>query len=100
VIFDADKLDSLGAVGVGRVFMFAGGPGGSGRMYTGRESELAKNNKDFSKSQDSALLEYEFKLAKIKDRMLTGSGTKLARRRNQFMEKFFNEFKKEITDIN
>jgi len=41
VLFDADKLDSLGAVGVGRLFIFAGNAG-SNNLYTGNEKKVGK----------------------------------------------------------
>ena len=77
VLFDADKLDSIGAVGIGRAFLFAGSAG-SKNLYTGNEKELARRKKDFSyTNEDSALLEYEIKLKHIKDRVLTKEGKKI-----------------------
>lgn len=96
VLFDADKLDSIGAVGLGRAFLFAGGPG-SGNLYTGNEKSLARLNKDLSFSkEDSAVLEYEFKLKKIKDRVLTRTGKKFALGRHKFMQNFFRQFWQEV----
>jgi len=96
VLFDADKLDSIGAVGLARAFLFAGGPG-SGNLYTGNEKNLGRLNKDFSFSkEDSAVLEYEFKLKKIKDRVLTNTGRKMATARDQFMAEFFQHFWQEV----
>ena len=96
VLFDADKLDSIGAVGIARDFLFAGGSG-SNCLYTGREKELAKSDKDYSfTKEDSAFLEYELKLKKIKDKMLTKKGKEMARKRHQFMEDYFRQFWKEV----
>lgn len=62
VLFDADKLDSIGAIGIARDFLFAGNAG-SGNLYTGNEKRLAKTGKDYSyTTEDSAILEYEVKL--------------------------------------
>ena len=36
--------------------------------------------------------EFKVKLCKIKDRMLTAEGRKLARERHAFMDDFFNRF--------
>ena len=96
VLFDADKLDCIGAIGVGRVFLFAGNAG-SNIMYNGREKDLAKKGEDYTyHKDDSAVLEYEFKLKKIKDRVLTNTGRKMAIARDQFMQNFFKEFWEEV----
>ena len=95
VLFDADKLDSLGAVGVGRIFLFAGyfkNP-----IYTGREKKLAKSGAGHSYSkEDTAVLEYEVKLKYVKDRILTATGKKIAQGRHDFMVLFFKNFWEEV----
>ena len=61
ILYDADKLDSIGAIGVARDFLFAGNAG-SNCLYTGNEKRLAKEKKDYSYTkEDSAILEYEIK---------------------------------------
>ena len=95
-LFDADKLDSIGAVGLGRAFLFAGGPG-SGNLYTGNERRLAKTGRDYSfTKEDSAFLEYEIKLKKIKDGMLTASGRRIALARHRVMVSFWQQFWQEV----
>lgn len=95
VLYDADKLDSIGAVGVGRDFLFAGYL--KNALYTGRERELVKLKKDRTYTKDdTAILEYEFKLKKIKNKMLTGSGKKIAQKRHDFMALFFKKFWREV----
>jgi uncharacterized protein len=99
VLFDADKLDSIGAIGVARNFLFAGNAG-SKNLYTGNEKRLAKENKDYCYTkEDSALLEYEIKLKYIKDKMLTKEGKKIAKERHDFMVDFHERFEKEIKGI-
>lgn len=96
VLFDADKLDSIGAIGVARDFLFAGNAG-SGNLYTGNERELAKSGKDYSFTKgDSAILEYEIKLKHIKNKMLTSAGKKIADERHEFMKNFFERFWEEV----
>lgn len=96
VIFDADKLDSIGAVGVARDFLFAGNAG-SGNLYTGNEKRLAKTGKDYSYTEeDSAVLEYEVKLKFVAGKMMTKTGKKIARDRHLFMKQFFDRFWKEV----
>ncbi len=96
VLFDADKLDALGAVGIGRSFLFAG-MAGSRTLYTGNEKELAKTGKDYSyTSEDSVFLEYEQHLRHHKDKMLTGTGRAIAKERTAYMKDFFRRFWDEV----
>jgi len=96
VVFDADKLDSIGAIGVARDFLFAG-IAGSKNLYTGNEKRLAKSKKDYSYTkEDSAVLEYEKMLKFVKDKMTTKSGKKIARKRDEFMKNYFRQFWLEV----
>jgi uncharacterized protein len=90
VLFDADKLDSIGAVGIGRAFLFAGEVG----------AKLHDKDVDIEKTQpytedDTAYREYLVKLSKIKERMLTSEGKLLAEERHEFMRNFFDRLNKE-----
>ncbi|HEX8974306.1 MAG TPA: HD domain-containing protein [Patescibacteria group bacterium] len=96
ILYDSDKLDSIGAIGVGRAFLFAGSFG-SNNLYTGNEKKLAKSGKEHSYTkEDSPVLEYEIKLKHIKGKMLTKTGKAMAKQRHDFMEKFFKQFWWEI----
>jgi uncharacterized protein len=95
-LFDADKIDGIGAVGIARDFLFAGSAG-SNNLYTGNEKELAKSGKDYSYSkEDSAILEYEIKLKHVYKKTLTKSGREFAKKRSQFMKEFFRKFWREV----
>jgi len=95
-LFDADKLDSIGAIGVARDFLFAG-HSASNILYTGNEKELASSDQDYSfTKEDTAILEWEVKLKYIKDKMITETGKKIAKSRHNYMENFFNEFWLEV----
>lgn len=91
ILFDADKLDSIGAVGIGRAFLFAGQVG----------ARLHNQNIDIDSTvpysiEDTAYREFLVKLCKIRDRMLTPIGRQLADDRHQFMTSFFNRLETEI----
>lgn len=95
-LFDADKLDSIGAIGVARDFLFAG-HSASNILYTGNEKRLAKSSKDYSfTKEDTAILEWEVKLKYIKDKMITKTGKRIAKSRHKYMENFFKEFWLEV----
>jgi uncharacterized protein len=90
VLFDADKLDAIGAVGIARAFQFAGELGAS--LHN---PYLAPEQTESYSRNDTGYREYVVKLARIKDRMLTINGRKAAMARDAFMTTFFDRFLKE-----
>jgi len=97
VVFDADKLDTMGAIGIGRIFLFAGSTS-AGILYTGKEKEHAKDefDKHAYTDKDTAPLEYEIKLKHLKNKIMTNSGKEIAKGRDKFMKDFFDNFWKEV----
>ncbi len=87
VLFDADKLDAIGAVGVARAYLFAGEVGAKLHSPDIDVEEVKSYSRD-----DTGFREYKVKLCKIKDRILTKEGKKIASGRHDFMEKFFKRF--------
>ena len=87
VLFDADKLDAIGAVGVARAFLFAGEVGA--RLHNG--NTRIKDTRPYT-IDDTGYREFKVKLCKIKDRLQTNEGLKLAEERHAFMEDFFKRF--------
>jgi uncharacterized protein len=87
VIFDADKLDVIGAIGVARTVAFDAVIG-QPVLSTPSETFL-KTGKIEEGEQYSSYHEYLFKLRKIKDRLHTPSARAVAEGRHQFMEEFF-----------
>ena len=92
VLFDADKLDAIGAVGVARAFLFAGELGA--RLHS-PEIDVAQA-RAYSEN-DTGYREYVVKLSKVRKRILTATGRHLADGRHQFMTEFFNRFIAEYT---
>lgn len=91
ILYDADKLDSIGAVGIGRAFLFAGQTGA--KLHNESDVDILAC-KPYSK-EDTAYREFKFKMSKIKDRMLTQEGKRLAAERHDFMEVFFERLERE-----
>lgn len=89
-LFDADKLDSIGAIGIGRAFLFAGEVGA--KLHN-PEVDL-RNTRPYTE-EDTGYREFKLKLSKIKDRMLTDEGKRLAEERHAFMKQFFERFQQE-----
>jgi len=90
VLFDADKLDAIGAVGVARAYLFAGEIGAVLHAF---DAEV-ENTRAYSR-EDTGYREFTVKLSRIKDRMLTPTGRAMAESRHQFMEAFFQRFLEE-----
>jgi len=91
ILFDADKLDAMGAVGIGRSFLFAGEVGA--RLHNPEADIL--NTRAYS-SEDTAFREFSVKLSKIRDRMLTATGRRMAENRYRFMKEFFERLTREV----
>ncbi len=90
VVFDADKLDSLGAVGLARAFHFAGRIGA--RVHNCEQEAL--NSKSYSR-EDSAYREFLVKLRHLPNAMLTKSGRTIAEKRYVLMQNFFQTLDRE-----
>jgi uncharacterized protein len=90
VLFDADKLDSIGAVGVGRAFLFAGEIGA--RLHD-KEIDVRKT-KPYTRD-DTAYREFLVKLRRVRDRMTTREGRRIAAERHRYMAAFFGRLNKE-----
>jgi len=91
ILYDSDKLDSIGAVGIGRAFLFAGQTGA--KLHNESDVDILAC-KPYS-SEDTAYREFKVKMSKIKDRMLTPEGKRLAAERHDFMEVFFERLERE-----
>ncbi|HCE43126.1 MAG TPA: phosphohydrolase [Lentisphaeria bacterium] len=91
IVYDADKLDSIGAVGVGRAFHFAGRIGA--KLHNTEEDALGS---DSYSSEDSAYREYLVKLRHIHGKLLTKTGRKIAKQRSDFMHEFFSQLNREV----
>jgi uncharacterized protein len=95
-LFDADKLDALGAVGVGRAYMMAGEHGQ--RLHSRPEDgKTARHVNEIDHSQYSPVEEYEVKLRHLPGRMTTDEGRRLAQARAEFMASYFSELEQEAS---
>jgi len=90
VLFDADKLDAIGAVGVARAFLFAGEVGARLHSAAVNIEEAEPYSVD-----DTGYREFKVKLSKIRQRILTAEGRKLAEDRHVIMVEFFKRFLEE-----
>jgi len=91
IIFDADKLDCIGAIGLGRAFHFAGRIG----ACVHNSAERAMGGESYS-PEDSAYREYLVKLCKVKANMMTKVGRRMAISRHNLMVSFFASLNCEV----
>lgn len=94
ILYDADKLDSIGAVGIGRAFLFAGEIGA--KLH---DKNIIPEDTQAYTVEDTAYREFLVKLSKIKNRMLTAEGKKMAVKRHQFMVAFFDQLNREVDGL-
>ncbi len=81
IVQDADRLDAIGAIGIGRAFAYGGHKGRS--MFQGQMDD------------DSTIAHFYQKLLQLEERMNTPMAKRLAKRRSRFLRRFLNEFEHE-----
>lgn len=94
VVFDADKLDAIGAIGVARAIAFAAQAGQP--VYVQPSQRFTETGELEPGEAHSAYHELLFKLGKIKDRLYTESGRAIARERHRYMVDYFARLAQEI----
>ncbi len=93
VLFDADKLDVLGAIGAARTIAFAALDGQP--AYSEPSETFLCTQKTEPGEAYSSYHEYLFKLSKVKDQIYTESGKKLAETRHAFLVQFYEQLQAE-----
>ena len=91
ILFDADKLDAIGATGIARAFAYAGG---RAMPLWGEVSEDYEPG--ISDEAHTAHHEFHVKLKFIKDRLYTDSGKRLAEERHRVMAGFIVQMALEV----
>jgi uncharacterized protein len=87
ILFDADKLDVIGAVGVARTIAFdvvVNQP-----IYVEPSERFMITGEKEPGEPHSSYHEYLFKLSKIRDRLFTRTAQVLAEERHRFMDEYF-----------
>ncbi len=94
ILFDADKLDVTGAIGIARTLEYNGETGRP--IYTRDENGMISDGT--GDQADSFFREYKFKLEGIYDHFLTRRGAALARQRQQAARDFYAALLAEVRD--
>jgi uncharacterized protein len=93
-LYDADKLDSLGAIGVARAYLWLGENGGT--VYVPREQWEKTDFRSNRPEDDSLQREWHIKLQYIKDKLFTTTAQKMAYNRFATMKNFIETLEREI----
>lgn len=89
ILQDADNLDAIGAIGIGRTFSF----GGANQLAMWiPEKPFDREKFDESERDSSTIHHFYSKLLKLKENMNTKTAKKMANKRHKFMELFLQEF--------
>lgn len=95
IVQDADRLDAIGAIGIGRAFYYGGSQGEA--IYTDEDprspEELTASN---YRNGSSVLNHFYEKLLLLEDEMNTEPGKFEAKKRTNFMQEFLEQLAREI----
>lgn len=100
ITYDADKLDSLGATGIARLYSMTGLLGQ--KVYAPPPESIvlpvdSTTLREMRKGRNYAPnIEFDLLLADMPDQLLTSSGREMARDRHAYMRAFFEQLQQEV----
>ncbi len=95
VLFDADKLDAIGAVGVARAFAYGGAH--NQRLWADRDAvDVARWLEDGDFYDHTPVHEFVVKLSRIREHLFTPTGRSIAEERHAYMTAFYEQLDTEI----
>jgi uncharacterized protein len=94
IVQDADRLDAMGAIGIGRCFAFSGAKGRSMHNPTASVQQTLTQDQYTNKSKEdnTSINHFYDKLFRLKDLMKTETGKQMAEQRHEVMQQFVNDF--------
>lgn len=99
ILYDADKLDAIGAIGVARAYAVAGERGSQlwGGVPDGYGERQRIEGRDDEFDQDhTPVHEYVFKLARLKGTLFTETARRIGEERHAYMAGFFRRLEQEV----
>ena len=96
-LYDADKLDSIGAIGVARTFAYAGNAGA--RLWTEPVVTVPPDDAQPSGADYTPVHEYVYKLSRILATLYTPTAKRIGAQRHQFMVTFYEQLDAEMRQV-
>ncbi len=93
-LYDADKLDSIGAIGIGRAFAFGGAHGS--RLWSEPWTDAPDDDAKPTGASYTPVHEYIYKLRRILSTLHTVSARRIGGERHRFMLAFFDRLDAEM----
>lgn len=96
-LYDADKLDSIGAIGVARAFAFAGSH--SNRLWTAPYAEIAQAAVKPTGADYTPVHEFVYKLERLLATLYTTTARQIGAQRHAFMQHFYEQLDAEMRQV-
>jgi len=98
VLFDADKLDAIGAIGIARAFAYGGAH--QQRLWAPMDTvDLAHWEANGDNAAHTPVHEFVVKLSRIQERLYTAEGRAIAQERHRYMEAFYQRLDAEVQGL-
>ncbi|GAB4564356.1 MAG: HD domain-containing protein [Anaerolineae bacterium] len=91
-LFDADKLDAIGAIGIARAFAYAGRA--NQRLWAPLETAASDSD-----TEHTPVHEFAQKLSRLRDLLYTRTAREIAAERHEFMLAFFRRLEEEVQGL-
>jgi len=94
ILFDSDKLDVMGCLGIARTLMYKGTM--NGKIYEKKNGKICFGQD--KNDEETFLKEYNVKLKNLYDKFFTKEAYTIAKRHKEYAQLFYNKLIQQITD--